>query len=111
MALFLDRLPFHRWIDQSRTPPVEHWSVVLPMLVTESGLSAPPSNASVQGWSFDSGNTGEAFAWRHHLLAGGLDPNVQRARGLIAVTSTVGGKEYLPIRQADLWLVSNLPVY
>jgi hypothetical protein len=90
---------------------VEHWSVVLPILVTECGLSVPPSHAAVQQWVFDSGNTGEAFAWRQHLLAVGLDSNVQRARGLIALTSAVGGKEYLPIRQADLWLVSNLAVF
>ena len=109
MTLFIDRLPFHFWTDNTRTPPVQFWSVRLAVIVSESGLLAPPSNAQPQEWALDTGNTGDAFAWRHHLIAAGLDPDISRA-GSRGVTSAMGGpKQILPIRSADLWLVSNLP--
>jgi hypothetical protein len=33
VALFLDKFPFDRWIDQTRLPPEEHWSIVLPLSI------------------------------------------------------------------------------
>jgi hypothetical protein len=111
MPLFIDRAPFHCWIDQTRTPPQQHWSVVLPVLVTEEGLPAPPAHASPQDWVFDTGNRGEAFAWRQHLLDADLDPDVRRDLGVVTVTSAFGSKAQLPIRLVDLWLVSNLPTF
>ncbi len=64
MPLFLDRLPLHTWTDQTKMPPKPYWSVVLPVIVTAANVAAPGSGEVV---------TGEAFAWRHHLLVAGLD--------------------------------------
>jgi hypothetical protein len=108
VPLFLDRLPFRRWTDNTRTPPREHWSVVLPVLLTEPGLTAPPTNASLHEWVFDTGTRGEAFAWRQHILAAGLNPDADRLPSPVRVTSAAGGKETLPVCAADLWLISNL---
>lgn len=109
MRLFLDRFPFHCWTDHTRTPPKEHWSVVLPVVLTAPALSAPPDWATPRLWVFDTGTRGEAFAWRQHLLDAGLDPNINRWPSPVLITSAVGGKETLPICVVDLWLVSNLP--
>ncbi len=109
MPLFLDRFPFQRWVDQTRTPPVQQWVAVLPVLLSEPGLSAPPAGAAPQLWLLDTGSRGEAFAWRHHLLTGGLDPDVGHFPRTVSITSALGGKHSVPSREADLWLVSNLP--
>ena len=111
MPLFIDRLPFARWIDQTRTPPKVHWSVVLPVFVTNPSLRTPPLSAQVQQWVLDTGNRSAAFTWRRHLLDAGLDPDVLRHPGTVNVTNSVGGKTAVVIRQADLWLVSNLPTF
>jgi hypothetical protein len=111
MPLFLDRYPLQRWVDQTRTPPVEQWVAVLPVLLSEPGLAAPPPGAAVQHWFLDTGSRGEAFAWRHHLLVGGLDPDVGRFPRIVSVTSALGGKHPVPSREADLWLVSNLAAF
>jgi hypothetical protein len=79
------------------------------VLVTEAGLAAPPSGLPVQEWYFDSGNSGDAFAWRQHLINAGLDPDQQLAPDRITVTSSLTGRLLVPVRQADLWLLSNLP--
>jgi hypothetical protein len=109
VLLFIDHLPLHRWTDSTRTPPQEHWSVVLPTFITERGLSQPPAATPIQGWLFDSGNTGEAFAWRQHLLTLGLDPDVRRGTGQMRIKSSVGKEILVPIREADFWLCSNVP--
>src|SRR5207249_299187 len=59
-------------------------------------------------WIVDTGNRGEAFAWRHHLLMAGLDPDQGRLPQTMTVR-TVTSKVSVPVRDADLWLVSNLP--
>jgi hypothetical protein len=110
MPLFLDRLPLHRWTDQTRTPPLEYWSVVFPVLVTESGLNAPPSGTPQQ-WVCDTGNNGEAFAWRRHLEAAGLDPDVRQSFRQVRAVVPGGRQLILPVREADLWLVSNVAAY
>src|SRR5258707_1105858 len=38
MPLFIDRLPFSSWTDQTRTPPLTYWSVSLPVLLTDPVL-------------------------------------------------------------------------
>jgi hypothetical protein len=43
MPLFIDRLPFHRWTDQTQKPPSTYWAISLPMYLTDAGLSAPPT--------------------------------------------------------------------
>jgi hypothetical protein len=108
MPLFIDRLPFHVWTDQTRTPPLTYWTVVLPVLVTEPTLTAPPPAAQVQEWAVDTANRGEAFAWRHHLIQAGLDPDQGRLPQPLTIR-TVAGQISVPVRDVDLWLVSNLP--
>src|SRR5205823_5110946 len=107
MPLFIDRLPFHCWTDPTRTPPLSYWTIVLPVMVAEPSLMGPPPVGSVQGWVLDTGNRGEAFAWRHHLVQAGLDPDQGRLPQQMTI-STVTGKALVPVRDADLWLVSNL---
>lgn len=109
MPLFIDRLPFDRWTDPTRTPPLSYWTVVLPVMVAEPSLLGPPPVAQVQNWVLDTGNRGEAFAWRHHLLMAGLNPDQSRLPQPIVI-QTVAGKVTVPVRDADLWLVSNLAV-
>ncbi len=109
MPLFIDRLPFHVWIDSTRTPPLTYWTVVLPVLVAEPMLSAPPPVAQVQEWVLDSGNRGEAFAWRHHIIQAGIDPDQGRLPQPMAI-HTIAGRVIVPVRDVDLWLVSNLTV-
>ena len=109
MPLFLDRLPFHYWQDQTRKPPLGYWTVVLPVLLTEPHLPAAPSGQVPQPWVLDTGNRGEGFAWRHHLIQAGLDPDRGRLARPAAITAAVGGKILVPVCPADLWLVSNLP--
>ena len=48
MPLFIDRLPFHQWTDQTRTPPLIYWTVVLPVILTEPILLTPPPVTGVQ---------------------------------------------------------------
>jgi hypothetical protein len=109
MPLFIDRLPFHCWTDPTRSPPLTYWSVVLPVMVAEPTLTAPPPVALVQEWLLDTGNRGEAFAWRYHLLSAGLDPDHGRSPQPMTIR-TLTGKAIVPVRDVDLWLVSNLPV-
>jgi hypothetical protein len=111
VPLFLDALPFEFWTDQTRTPPQTHWSVVLPVLVSEPWLTAPPANASLQYWVLDTGNRGAAFAWRKHLLDAGLGPDLQATLGTIGITTAFGTKKLVPVRRAHLWLVSNLATF
>jgi hypothetical protein len=108
MPLFIDRLPFDCWTDATRSPPVSYWTVVLPVMVTEPSLTGPPAISQVQNWVLDTGNRGEAFAWRYHILQAGLDPDQGRLpQPMIIRTAT--GKMTVPVRDVDLWLVSNLP--
>lgn len=78
MPIFIDRFPFHCWTDLTRSPPLLYWTVVLPVMVSEPSLIGPPPSAQVQEWVLDTGNRGEAFAWRHHLLQAGIDPDKKR---------------------------------
>jgi hypothetical protein len=107
VILFLDRLPLYAWTDNTRTPPLQRWSVPLPVLPADPALAAP-SGAVPQRWVLDTGFTGDGFAWRRHLEAAGLDPDVEQT-GTIRARSSLGVSEVVPVRNADLWLFSNLP--
>ena len=108
MPLFIDRLPFHCWADRTRTPPLSHWTIVLPVVLTEPMLLSPPSPTAATEWALDTGNRGEALAWRHHLVQAGVDPDQGRSP-LPMIVRTVAGRLAVPVRDADLWLVSNRP--
>jgi hypothetical protein len=107
VPLFIDRLPFHVWIDPTRNPPLTNWTVILPIMLAEPILTNPPSVTLVQDWALDTGNRGEAFAWRHHLVLAGLDPDQGRLPQPMTIR-TVAGRVSVPVRDVDLWLVSNL---
>jgi hypothetical protein len=110
MPLFLDRLPLHQWTDPTQVPPLTYWSVLFPALLTDPGLSAPPPGLSIGEWVCDTGNTGEAFAWRQHLLQAGLDPDVRRLPGHVRVAGSIAPQPgRAALREADLWLLSNIP--
>jgi len=109
VRLFLDRFPFHFWTDPTRTPPLAYWTVVLPLVLAEPNLLALPAALVPQDWALDTGNRGEGYAWRQHLIQAGLDPDQNRMANPVAITAVVGGKTTVPARQADLWLVSNIP--
>lgn len=106
MPLFIDRLPFRRWLDATKAPPLEYWSIVLPILLTEPQLPAPPANAWLWEWVLDTACRSEGLAWKHHLLQAGLDPRQRQFR--TAAVRTVAGQVLLPVREADLWLVSTV---
>jgi hypothetical protein len=77
-------------------------------MVTEPSLLVPPPVALVQDWVLDTGNRGEAFAWRHHLLRAGLNPDLRRLPQPMLIRTITGSKS-VPVRDVDLWLVSQLP--
>ena len=108
MALLLDRLPLHCWTDQTHTPPTRHWSVRIPIIPSPAG-STPLPTASPQEWAVDTGFSGEAFAWRHHLDAAGLDPDQERDLPIALRWSATGQRTQVPVREADLWTISNRP--
>jgi hypothetical protein len=108
MPLFIDRLPFHQWNDPTRTPPLTYWTVVLPVILAHPNLPTPPPVVGVQEWALDTGDRGEGFAWRHHLLQAGLDPDQWRLPQPMMIR-TMAGRLIVPVRDTDLWIVSNIP--
>ena len=108
MPLLIDRLPFHRWTDATRTPPLTQWTIVLPILLARPMLPNPPSGSTGTDWVLDTGTRGETYAWRYHLIQAGLDPDQNRLAQPMIIR-TVAGQATVPVRDADLWLVSNLP--
>lgn len=105
MRLLIDRLPFHRWIDRTRDPPRELWSIRLPVIVSNPGSDAPPIDAKVQEWVFDVGFTAHAFAWRWHLEDAGVDLDLWDVPSNSSVRSSIDNrKEPVKICQVDVWL-------
>jgi hypothetical protein len=78
------------------------------VLLTDTGLPSPPL-LSVQEWVFDTGHTGDGFCWRYHLEVAGIDPDVQRAASMMRLRVSGGQPIWVPVREMDLWLVSNIP--
>src|SRR5437879_4315724 len=107
MPLFIDRLPFHSWTDPTRSPPLTYWTIVLPVMISDPSLPGSPPLAQVQEWALDTGNRGEALAWRHNLLIAGLDPDQWRLPKPMTIR-TVTGRRMVPVRDVDLWLISNI---
>jgi len=108
VVLLLDRLPLHCWTDHTRTSPIQHWSVRIPVILSPAG-GPPPSNAPPRPWVLDTGFSGEAFAWRHHLEEANLDPDQERGIPLSLRWSATGQRAQVPVREGDLWIVSNKP--
>jgi hypothetical protein len=107
VPLFIDRLPLHRWVDRTRTPPSERWSVRVPVALTPIA-TCPLPIAHKADWTIDTGATGEAFAWRHHLEQAGLDPDTDRVASS-SIRLFDGTVIAAPVRRASLWIVGNIP--
>ncbi len=112
MPLFIDRLPFqHRAIQRGSQRRLA-WYALLPAIIADPALRAPPRGALCRPWKFDSGCALDSCAWRFHLENAGLDVDAPEALDAAEATIRVANDatEKLPIRQASLWLVSNIPV-
>ncbi len=105
MLLFIDRLPLYSWVPPGTLSQKHLLAVSLPVVVTDPG-SRPRSRP--QRWALDTRFTGEAYAWRHHLVEAGLDPDVRR-NGSTYLAPLGGGPQEFPLRRASLWLASNIP--
>jgi len=44
-------------------------------------------------------------------VTAGIDPDQNRLPSPVSITTAIGGKTTVPVRRADLWLVSNLPAF
>jgi hypothetical protein len=107
VLLFIDRLPLYSWVPPGRLSQEHLLAVCLPVLVTDLG-SGPRLRARPQRWALDTRFTGEAYAWRHHLIGAGLDPDVRR-KGSTYLAPLGGASQEFPLCAASLWLVSNIP--
>lgn len=107
MLLFIDRLPLYAWKPAGALSDVHLLSVCFPMLITEPH-QIPHPRARPQRWALDTRFTGEAYAWRQHLIEAGLNPDALRY-GSTYLVPLGGTPQEFPLRRADLWLVSNLP--
>ncbi len=108
VPLFIDRLPLHSWVPQASRSRLPLWSVSLPIVLSDPGLPAPPLGARPQRWVIDTRFTGEAYAWRSHLLEAGVDPAMLHT-GHTYLTPVGGIPQKFPLRDADVWLLSNIP--
>lgn len=70
--------------------------------------TCPLPTAHGEDWAIDTGATGDAFAWRHHLERSGLDPDTEQV-GFTAIRQYDGRSVMAPVRRANLWIASNLP--
>jgi hypothetical protein len=111
-VLFIDQLPLHA----VGSGPLAALTASLPIVPsdptpTEQGTSRPPPlpRGGFQRWVVDSGYRGEAFAWRHHLEAAGLNVRDFLNGSATLVGFQRGRGERLPLRNVDLWLFSNIP--
>jgi hypothetical protein len=114
MPLFIDRHPFrvrprHQGIVRLPADADKHLSVTLAVLVTEQGLEFPPPDSALQWWILDTGKEGEATCRRCDLEAAGLNPDKCQGEPKTMI-SAFGDRRTRPTRDADLWLLSNIPV-
>lgn len=107
--LFIDCLPLHCWTDHNHTPPVRHYSVRVSVIPTDAGMEQPPPGVKAQDWIVDIGFTGEAFASRLHLEDAGFDLSKGSAGKARFRSPVTRNAIVTPVREADLWLVSNIP--
>lgn len=109
MVLFIDRLPLYSWVPARALAAQPLLSVSVPVMITDPGAQPHP-RARPQRWALDTRFTGEAYAWRPHLLEAGLNPDTRRG-DRVSLTPLGGAPQSFPVRAADLWLVSNLPAW
>lgn len=113
VVLFIDRLPLQSRVIESAGRRVRVWYPLVPAILTDSKPIQPASDIPARPWKFDTGCTPETCAWRFHLERAGLDTT--DPEGLYPRTAKIraanGAIEELPIREASLWLVSNIPAF
>jgi hypothetical protein len=109
VPLFIDRLPLRETVVDYAGREVITWYPLVPIILTEPKLARPPEEALCRPWKLDSGNALDASGWRFHLEQAGLDSAIRRAPETMRVRSANDAVETLPIRNASLWLVSNIP--
>jgi hypothetical protein len=107
VPLFIDRLPLYAWTRRAALSQERLLSVCFPILPSEPDRTPLPK-AGCQRWAIDTRFTGEAYAWRHHLVEAGLDPDRHRTVST-SMTPLIGPPQEFPVRLAALWLVSNIP--
>jgi hypothetical protein len=100
MLLFIDRLPLYFWLPPGALSERRLLSVSVPLVVTNPGRH-PRAGARTQRWALDTRFTGEAYAWRHHLVEAGLDPDDLRL-GSTYLTPLGSPAQEFPLRRADL---------
>lgn len=87
-------------------------SVPLAIILAERGGDRPPSDAIAQEWYIDTGYQGDAFCSDIHLERVGLPPLANRVLGrkqkLWTSLNADQASIELPIRRAELWIVSNV---
>jgi hypothetical protein len=111
VALFIDRLPLYsrEILTAGRRRRVLY--PLLPAVVSEPSLDAPPPDAPPRWWKFDTACAPDACAWRFHLESAGLYPSPpdRLAPQQITIRTANDTAEELPTRRAAIWLVSNIP--
>jgi hypothetical protein len=106
MPIFIDRLPMRRIFPHR--PDLTSWLPLVPAVLTEPHEPSPDLS-ECRPWKVDTGNALEAAVWRFHLERAGLNPAQRRAPLGLSAQSADGVVAALPVRQARLWLVSNIP--
>jgi hypothetical protein len=107
VSLFIDRLPLYTWTRRTAAGLQRLVAVSLPLHISEKGRRPPPGRRP-QRWAVDTRFTAEAFAWRSHLLEAGLNPS-EDLNGTQSLAPLGSPPQLFPLRNADLWLVSNIP--
>jgi hypothetical protein len=93
--------------ESDKDPPVESWSIRLPIIPTYA-WEEPRSDAQPQHWIVDTGCSGAAYAWRHHLERAGIEfERVKRFTGEIRQADA--GKIPVWLCSVRLWLVTGDP--
>jgi hypothetical protein len=104
---FIAHLPLYSWTRQTPTGPQRLLAAALPVLLSDPDQGSPGTSRP-QRWAIDTRFTAEAYAWRSHLVEAGLDPN-EWHNGSQSLTPLGSRPQMLPLRLANLWLVSNIP--
>jgi len=107
VPLLIDRLPIDCRFDRTCEPSEEYWAIRVPILLTPVG-QRPAPDARPLPWVIDTGFTGEAFAWRHHLEESGIDFDKAKQRRAKIRWSASGEEASVWLCRAHLWLVSNV---
>jgi hypothetical protein len=108
VPIFIDRLPMREVLASYAGRTLRTCYPLLPGILTEPGEEEAPLD-QCRPWKVDTGNALGAVTWRFHLEQAGLDPEHNLLPHSVSILSANSAAETLPIRRANLWLVSNIP--